>query len=101
MSKLIISCNDDEAITMVLLDREVLDHLPTDQKYTGEMEDALLSEYGYGFLSSEDVKKFVDIPDYITEEDIIIWNAEKSLYDSSLVFSYPETKEYVLKKNRR
>ena len=32
MGKLIISCEDEEAIAMALLDRDVLDHLPTDQK---------------------------------------------------------------------
>lgn len=99
MSKLIISCEDNEAITMALLDRDVLDHLPTDQKYTQEMEDVLFNEYGYGFLSPEDKKKYVDIPDYISEEDIFIWESEKDLYEASLSWSYPEAKEYVFTRN--
>lgn len=99
MGKLIISCEDEEAIAMALLDRDVLDHLPTDQKYTKEMEDVLFYEYGYGFLSLEEKQKFIDIPDYITDEDIVFWEAEKTLYESSLDFRYPEVKEYILKKN--
>ena len=98
MSKLIISCEDEEAITMAILDRRVLDNLPTDQKYTSEMEEVLYDNYGYGFLSLDEEKRFVDIPDYISEEDIIIWEAEKALYESNFDYSYPEAKEFVLKK---
>ncbi|MBR2588033.1 MAG: hypothetical protein IKD77_02370 [Bacilli bacterium] len=98
MSKLIISCDDDEAITMAMLDRDVLDNLPTDQKYTGEMEEVLYENYGYGFLSIDEEKNFSSIPDYISEEDIIIWEAEMALYESNFDYSYPEAKEFVLKK---
>lgn len=99
MDKLIISCDNDEAVTMAILDRNFLDYLPTDQKYTKLIEDALLDEYGYGFLSKDEEQKYVDIPDYINDEDIILWEAEKVLYDSNFTFSYPEAKEYVFKKH--
>ncbi len=98
MSKLIISCEDEEAIVMAILDRDVLNNLPTDQKYNGEMEDVLYDNYGYGFLSEDEKKRFIDIPDYISEEDIIIWEAEKALYESLFDYSYPEAKQYTLKK---
>ena len=98
MSKLIISCEDEEAVVMAKLDRDVLDNIPTDQKYNKEMEDALYDIYGYGFLSKDEEKRFINIPDYISNEDIILWEAEKALYDSSFDYSYPENKEHVLKK---
>ena len=95
-SKLIISCNDDEALVMALIDRDVLDHLPTDQKYNSDMANVLFNEYGYGFISLDDENKF-NIPDYISDEDIALWEAEKIIYDSELIASYPEAKKYLKK----
>jgi len=95
-SKLIISCDDDEAIVMALIDRTVLDHIPTNQKYSGMMEEVLFSEYGYGFISLDDEKRF-NIPDYITDEDIALWEAEKIIYDYEITEAYPEAKKYLKK----
>ena len=100
MSKLIISCEDEEAIVMAMLDRDVLDNLPTDQKYNAEMAKVLYDNYGYGFLSSEEEKRFSDIPDYISDEDIIIWEAEKTLYESSFDDGYTEERKFSLRKKR-
>lgn len=97
-SKLIISCEDSEAKVMALIDRSVLDHIPTDQKYNKDMEEILYSEYGYGFLSPEDENKFFSIPSYIKNEDITLWEAEKIMYEANFAETYPEIKEYKLKK---
>ena len=96
--KLIISCEDEEALVMASIDRNVLDNIPTDQKYNGSMEDVLCQEYGYGFISPDDEKRYIDIPDYISEEDVLIWEAEKAIYAASITEAYPEAKEYILKK---
>ena len=95
----IISCDDIEAEIMASIDREVLDYLPTDQKYNGGMEEVLYQEYGYGFVDEKKQKTY-NIPDYISDEDIANWEAESFLYEASIIDSYPEAKEYILKNKR-
>ena len=94
---MITNCDAKELEIMALIDREFLNGIPTDQKYNKAIEEILYNEYGCGFLETEDEKRF-EIPDYIDESDILIWEAEKTLYFASIINAYPEAKEYILKK---
>lgn len=94
----LINCTDEEAILKVANDQEILNFISTNQKYNGTMEKMLYCMYGEGFISKLKEERYENIPGYFTEEDIAICEAQKFLYDESFIESYPEAKEYVLKK---
>ena len=94
----ILNLEDDEAILAAANNKEILDYLSTNQKYNSTMEDMLIHMYGEGFISKLKEERYENMPGYFTEEDIAICEAQKFLYDESFIESYPEAKEYVLKK---
>lgn len=85
----VLPCSETEAQILASLDRDVLQYIPTDIKYTSQMEDILFKEYGYGFVSPEMEEKY-NIPDYISEEEITVMEAEAILYHLE---SYPQYKK--------
>ena len=94
----VISCTNEEAILQAANNQEVLDFIPTNQKYNSTMEKMLYCMYGEGFISKLKEERYENIPGYFTEEDIAICEAQQILYDESFIEAYPEAKEYVLKK---
>ena len=67
----------------------ILDMIPTDQKYTKEIEDVLLKQYGHGFFTGMEQQKY-DIPSYITDSDILNWKIQKMVYERQSVLTYQE-----------
>ena len=87
----VLLCSLKEAQLLASIDRSVLEYLPTDIKYSAEMEDILFKEYGYGFLEPNVEEKY-NIPDYISEEEVTVLEAEAFLYHLENG-SYPQYKK--------
>ena len=94
---------NSEAEEIKKLIEEILMYIPTDLKYNKHVEKLLLNFLGHGFISAEDEMRYellesglledlfyIDVPSYIKEEDILIWEAEKALYDEEIRDIYPE-----------
>ncbi len=92
-----------KAEEIINLIEEIMTYIPTDLKYNKHVETFLLNTLGHGFSSKEDEEKYEwletnileeslykEIPSYIKEEDILLWEAEKALYDEEIKDSYPE-----------
>ena len=94
---------ETEAQEIENLIEEILTYLPTNIKYNKHVENFLLKALGHGFTTIEDEERYEmletnileeqlykQIPSYIREEDLILWEAEKALYDEELKDIYPE-----------
>lgn len=92
-----IYCSEEEAQIMASIDRDVLEYLPTDIKYTSAMEDILSKEYGYGIISPEKEERY-NTPSYISDEDMTVLEAEALLYHLEMANAYPEAREYCREK---
>ena len=108
---------DKNAEEIRYLIEEIMTYIPTDLKYNKHVEKFLLNALGHGFMTEDDEERYEwletnileerlyeSIPSYIKEEDILLWEAEKALYDEEIKDVYPEayskeaSKLYVLLK---
>ena len=111
---------ENEANKIKDLIEEIMTYLPTDLKYNKHVEKFLLNALGHGFTTLEDEERYEiletnileerlyqNVPSYIREEDILLWEAEKALYDEEIKDIYPEayskmaSKVYTLLNERR
>ena len=94
----ILNIDDEELIRKAADNKEILDYIQTDQKYNSTMESLLIHMHGEGFISNLKQERYENIPGNFTEEEIAIWEAEMALYHADFCNSYPEARQYMLKK---
>ena len=94
---------DKEAEEIQNLIEEIMTYIPTDLKYNKHVEKFLLKSLGHGLVTDDDEIRYElletnileenfyeDVPSYIMEEDVLLWEAEKVLYDEEIKDTYPE-----------
>ena len=88
--------SDDIAKNMVIQAHQAFDLLPTNQKYTKEFEDILLTCYGEGFTPDD---PYYFIPPYFSEDDIFDAEEKAIDYKYEKILAYPELlPDFIYKK---